>query len=165
MTHKKELSIGEVARHVGARPSALRYYERVGLIPPAPRMSRRRVYDASVFESLAVIQLAKDAGFTIDETKLLLTGFAPSIPASTRWRSLADAKIEQLSARIERAERMRGVLECRIPVASSPISPFQAATATRIALIAESLMHAADHYGQIVEYLRMNGVVPPASRR
>ena len=53
----------------------------------------------------------------------------------------------------------------RVPVVSSPISPFQAGTATRLALIAESLMHAADHYGQIVEYLRMNGIVPPASRK
>jgi len=53
----------------------------------------------------------------------------------------------------------------RVPIVSSPISPFQAGTATRVALIAESLMHAADHYGQIVEYLRMNGIVPPASRK
>jgi len=53
----------------------------------------------------------------------------------------------------------------RVAIVSSPISPFQAGTATRLALIAESLMHAADHYGQIVEYLRMNGIVPPASRK
>jgi len=53
----------------------------------------------------------------------------------------------------------------RVPIVSSPISPFQAGTATRLALIAESLVHAADHYGQIVEYLRMNGIVPPASRK
>ncbi len=53
----------------------------------------------------------------------------------------------------------------RIPVRSSPISPFQGGTATRIALISEALTHAYDHYGQIVVYLRMNGVVPPASRR
>ncbi len=35
---------------------------------------------------------------------------------------------------------------------------------TRLALVVESLTHAFDHYGQMVEYLRMNGVVPPASR-
>ena len=52
----------------------------------------------------------------------------------------------------------------RIPVRSSPISPFQGASATRLSLIAESLIHSYDHYGQMVEYLRMNGVVPPASR-
>ena len=53
----------------------------------------------------------------------------------------------------------------RVPVVSSPISPFQGGTATRISLIAESMIHSYDHYGQMVVYLRMNGVVPPASRR
>ena len=52
----------------------------------------------------------------------------------------------------------------QLPVQSSPISPLQGKAATRIALIVEALMHANDHYGQMVVYLRMNGVVPPASR-
>src|SRR5258708_23437727 len=49
-------------------------------------------------------------------------------------------------------------------VRSSPISPLKSTEATRLALVVESLVHAFDHYGQMVEYLRMNGVVPPASR-
>jgi uncharacterized damage-inducible protein DinB len=51
-----------------------------------------------------------------------------------------------------------------ISVNASPISPLKPGEVTRSALIVESLMHAFDHYGQMVEYLRMNGVVPPASR-
>jgi uncharacterized damage-inducible protein DinB len=50
------------------------------------------------------------------------------------------------------------------PVKSSPISPLKSTEATRLALVVESLVHAFDHYGQMVEYLRMNGVVPPGSR-
>jgi hypothetical protein len=53
----------------------------------------------------------------------------------------------------------------RIGVRSSPISPLQGQTATRSALIVEAMIHSYDHYGQMVEYLRMNGIVPPASRR
>jgi uncharacterized damage-inducible protein DinB len=49
-------------------------------------------------------------------------------------------------------------------VKSSPISPLKAAETTRLALTVQSLIHSLDHYGQMVEYLRMNGVVPPASR-
>ena len=49
-------------------------------------------------------------------------------------------------------------------VRSSPISPLKSTEATRLALVVESIVHAFDHYGQMVEYLRMNGVVPPASR-
>jgi hypothetical protein len=51
-----------------------------------------------------------------------------------------------------------------VPVKASPISPLKSTEATRLALVVESLAHAFDHYGQMVEYLRMNGVVPPASR-
>src|SRR5215471_502417 len=49
-------------------------------------------------------------------------------------------------------------------VRSSPISPLKSTEATRLALVVEALVHAFDHYGQMVEYLRMNGIVPPASR-
>jgi len=51
-----------------------------------------------------------------------------------------------------------------VPVKPSPISPLKGTEVTRLALVVESLVHAFDHYGQMVEYLRMNGVVPPASR-
>ena len=51
-----------------------------------------------------------------------------------------------------------------VPVKSSPVSPLKSTEATRLALVVESLAHAFDHYGQMVEYLRMNGVVPPASQ-
>jgi uncharacterized damage-inducible protein DinB len=54
--------------------------------------------------------------------------------------------------------------QTNLPANASPISPLKKGEMTRSALVAESLIHAADHYGQIVEYLRMNGVVPPASR-
>jgi hypothetical protein len=49
-------------------------------------------------------------------------------------------------------------------VKSSPISPLRGTEATRLALTVEAMIHAFDHYGQMVEYLRMNGVVPPAGR-
>src|SRR5580700_12341617 len=49
-------------------------------------------------------------------------------------------------------------------VKSSPISPMKDSETTRLAPTVEALIHAFNHYGQMVEYLRMNGVVPPASR-
>ena len=51
-----------------------------------------------------------------------------------------------------------------VQVKASPISPLPATKTTRLALIAEALIHAFNHYGQMVEYLRMNGIVPPSSR-
>ena len=59
---------------------------------------------------------------------------------------------------------IEAVGQTNIPVNASPISPLKRGEVTRVALIAESWLHAYDHYGQMIEYLRMNGVVPPASR-
>src|SRR5256885_3414633 len=107
----KGLSIGEVARRAGLRTSALRYYEQVGLIPPPPRASGRRQYDPAVFNILAVIEYAKRAGFTITQTKLLLTGFGANVTASTRWRSMAQRKQGELDDVIVNAQRMKRLLE------------------------------------------------------
>jgi uncharacterized damage-inducible protein DinB len=41
----------------------------------------------------------------------------------------------------------------------------QGAKSTRLALATFGVAHAFDHYGQMAEYLRMNGIVPPASRK
>jgi hypothetical protein len=43
-------------------------------------------------------------------------------------------------------------------------NPFGEGTATRLALAPVAVGHCFDHYGQMVEYLRLNGIVPPASR-
>jgi hypothetical protein len=48
-------------------------------------------------------------------------------------------------------------------IKSSSVSPMLEGTASRLGLVVESLIHAYDHYGQMVEYLRMNNVIPPAS--
>ena len=55
--------------------------------------------------------------------------------------------------------------QTNIPVNASPISPLKRGEVTRLALITETLLHAYDHYGQMVEYLRMNSIIPPASRK
>lgn len=104
-------SIGEVARQTGLRASAIRYYEAAGLIRPPRRVNGRRCYDADVFESLALIRLAQDAGFTVAETRGLLHGFDRATPASARWRALARRKLAQITERIEQAERMQRLLE------------------------------------------------------
>ena len=45
----------------------------------------------------------------------------------------------------------------------SPISPLKKGAVTGESLVVEAMVHSFDHYGQMVEYLRMNGIVPPAS--
>ena len=107
----RELSIGDVARATGLSASALRYYEKVGLLPAPPRRSRRRCYDQRVFGRIELIRVALDAGFTIRETRTLLSGFAADTPPAERWRALAERKLPELEQAIERAQRMKLLLE------------------------------------------------------
>jgi hypothetical protein len=51
------------------------------------------------------------------------------------------------------------------PIPTPHISPWPEGTATRLGVAIEDCVHTWDHYGQLVEYLRMNSIVPPASRR
>ena len=107
----RELSIGTVARAAGMSASALRYYEKAGLLPAPPRRSRQRRYDESVFGRIELIRLARDAGFTIRETRTLLSGFAADTPPAARWRALAARKLPELEQAIERAQQMKLLLE------------------------------------------------------
>ena len=109
------MSIGEVARSAGVRPSALRYYEGVGLLPPPERENGRRRYDGEVLrevlDRLAVVRVAQQAGFTISEIMTLLDGFSEDIPPSERWRLLAREKLPEVEALVERALGMKDLLE------------------------------------------------------
>jgi MerR family redox-sensitive transcriptional activator SoxR len=115
----RELSIGEVARRAGLAASALRYYEKAGLLPAPPRRSRQRRYPEAVLGRVYLVQLALDAGFTIRETRTLLAGFSAQTPPAARWRALAARKLEEIDAMMERAQRMKALLQssfrCRCP--------------------------------------------------
>ena len=66
-----EFTISEVGRKVGVQSSAIRYYEQIGLLPPARRVSGQRRYDSTMLYRLAVIQRARQLGFTLDEIRQL----------------------------------------------------------------------------------------------
>jgi DinB superfamily len=55
--------------------------------------------------------------------------------------------------------------DAKRPIPTPAISPWPEGTATRLGIAIEDCVHTWDHYGQLVEYLRMNGIVPPPSRR
>jgi MerR family redox-sensitive transcriptional activator SoxR len=105
------LTIGEVAERTGVAASALRYYEREGLIPKADRRGGKRVYGEDILDRLALIGVAKAAGFTVAEIQTLLSGFARRTPPGQRWRKLAERKLAELETRIAEVERMKRVLE------------------------------------------------------
>ena len=111
----ESLSIGEVARWAGVKPSALRYYEGIGLLPQPERANGQRRYEGAVLrevlDRLAVVQVAQQAGFTITEIGVLLDGFSEDTPPSERWRVLAREKLPEVEALVERALGMKRLLE------------------------------------------------------
>ena len=115
----KELLIGEVARRSGLRPSAIRYYEAIGLLPEPSRVAGRRRYSQQVLQTLSVIGTAQRAGLTLDEVRELLAASDRKRPVSERLRAIAQQKLPEVDALIERARLVRGWLEaaadCRCP--------------------------------------------------
>jgi len=104
------LTIGEVASRARLQPSALRYYEQAGLVPPPARVNGRRRYEPDVLQRLAIIQLARQAGFTLAEVRTLFEGLEPGATPVSRWKELAEAKLPEIEDQIRRAEAMRHLL-------------------------------------------------------
>jgi MerR family redox-sensitive transcriptional activator SoxR len=107
----REYSIGEVVRETGLAASALRFYEKEGLLPAPPRKSKQRRYDETVFGRIYVIKAALDAGFTIGETRLFLSGFSRETPPAARWHALASRKLDEVNSLMARAQCMKALLE------------------------------------------------------
>jgi len=103
-----DLTIGAVAREAGVAATTLRYYEQIGLVPPAARVGGQRRYDESVLTRLEVIRLCKSAGFALHEIQLLFADDAPGRPAS---RALAEAKLADIDAQMAALARAREVIE------------------------------------------------------
>jgi MerR family redox-sensitive transcriptional activator SoxR len=100
------LSIGEVAQRSGLAPSALRYYETLGLITSTRTAGDRRRYPRSVLRRLAVIRSAQNVGLTLEQITEALAELAVDAAPTKRqwsrisatWRPLLDKRIADLLA-------------------------------------------------------------------
>jgi len=105
-----QLTISEVARQVGLRPSAIRYYERIGILQPTHRVSGQRRFDETALYRLAIVQRARQTGFTLPEIRKLFFGFSARTKASERWRELSEKKLIELEVMREQIKAMQDVL-------------------------------------------------------
>jgi MerR family redox-sensitive transcriptional activator SoxR len=103
-------TIGEVARQARLKPSAIRYYESVGLLPEPERESGQRRYGDDTLRRLQVIDVAKRAGFSLDEARVLLCTGNGGTPAYAQLRELAARKLPEVDELISRAQAMRAWL-------------------------------------------------------
>lgn len=105
------LTISEVARQVGIKPSAIRYYEQVGILPKPQRSNGQRRYDNAILYRLALVQRAQEMGFTLEEVRTLFFGFRKTMPISERWKKLSRKKLGELEILAEQIKTMQSLLK------------------------------------------------------
>ena len=109
------LSIGQLGEETDTPVSALRFYERKGLLPPPPRASGQRRYPPEAVDRVRMVRMWQNAGFSLGEIGQLLH----DRQRPEAWQQLVRTKISELAILQAEAERCRQQLEhallCRAP--------------------------------------------------
>jgi DNA-binding transcriptional MerR regulator len=100
------MKISEVALRAGVLATTIRFYESVGVLPPAHRINGQRVYGPDSLDRLALIRFGLKTGFTLKEMKSLLSGFSSR---ATRRRA-AQGKLKELRSQRDRIQLMERLL-------------------------------------------------------
>jgi DNA-binding transcriptional MerR regulator len=108
---EKGMKIGELAGRSGLNASAIRYYERRGLLPVPHRSGGQRRYPADALDRVLLIRFASEMGFTLNEIKVFLNGLRDDAPVGPRWKQLAHRKIQEVEGSIQRSRRLKSLLE------------------------------------------------------
>ncbi|MEM9027318.1 MAG: helix-turn-helix domain-containing protein [Pseudomonadota bacterium] len=102
----KVMDIAEVAEHAGVPPSALRYYEEIGLIESVGRHGLRRQFGPETLLRLSLIALGKLAGFSLTEiARVFGPDGQPSLP-----RPEIRARADELDRQIQNLTTLRNLL-------------------------------------------------------
>jgi MerR family redox-sensitive transcriptional activator SoxR len=105
------MKIGELAGRTGLNASAIRYYEKVGLLGVPQRIARQRRYPDEAIHRVLLIRFASEMGFTLSEIKVFLDGLRENAPVGPRWKKLANRKIKEVKQTIERSLRLKSLFE------------------------------------------------------
>jgi MerR family mercuric resistance operon transcriptional regulator len=104
------IAIGELSRRTGCNIETIRYYERIGLLPPPARRGRYRHYGAKDVGWLAFVRRARGLGFTLDEVRALLGLAAGGQGACAEVREIAAAHVAEVRAKVTDLRAMERVL-------------------------------------------------------
>ncbi|MEM9013167.1 MAG: MerR family transcriptional regulator [Pseudomonadota bacterium] len=104
------MKIGDLSDRTGVAASTIRYYERVGLIDTAPRVSGRRDFDDAMIPLLRFVKLAQSSDFSIEEIKTLLRSHPAGSSERSGWEDLVRKKQQDLTNKIARLKSVAAVL-------------------------------------------------------
>ncbi len=102
--------IGELARRTSCNIETIRYYEKIGLMPPPPRRGRYRSYRPEDLARLGFVRRARKLGFSLDEVRALLVLGTGGPEACAEARTVAAAHLTSVRGRIADLRRMERVL-------------------------------------------------------
>ena len=105
------MKIGELASRTGVNASAIRYYEKLSLVPVPYRASGQRRYSDEAIYRVLLIRFARDMDFSLEEIKIFLNGLNDRAPVGKRWKRLAHSKIKQVDETVVRAKWLKSLLE------------------------------------------------------
>ncbi len=105
------MKIGQLARTANLNASAIRYYEKCGLLPAPQRLGGQRRYPADALHRVLLIRFASDMGFTLSEIKLFLSGLRDNAPVGPRWKKLAARKLTEVEQNIARSLKLKALLQ------------------------------------------------------
>ena len=105
------MKIGELAARAGFNASAVRYYEKIGLLPPAARINGQRRYPAETLDRLVLIRFASEMDFTLPEIRLFLKGLRANASVGPRWKKLANRKIVEVERNVRRSLLLKDLLQ------------------------------------------------------
>lgn len=102
-------TVSKLARQSGTSPDTLRYYERIGLIPPAERsQSGYRLYDDDAVDRIRFIKGAQRLGLRLEEIGELLGIRESGLCPCGRTRQLLEDRLAQLEAELAELSHLRG---------------------------------------------------------
>lgn len=106
------LTIGQAAARTGVAPSALRFYERQGLIAARRTLGGQRRLHRDELRRLAFVRVAQRVGLTLDEIRAALAALpAGRTPTAADWRRLSRAWRPRLDAQLAVLQRLRDQLD------------------------------------------------------
>lgn len=111
-TKQKLLRIGDLAQSAGMATTALRYYERKGVLTPTVRSrAGYRLYDRRAVEQLGFIRSAQAVGFTLDDIRTLM-GFdgAPERTSKEEVQVLIETRLGELAEKMRDLRRAQAAL-------------------------------------------------------
>ena len=137
------MQIGELAKRAGVNPKTIRYYEEIGLLPPAPRTeSGYRQYASGDAERLEFIRSAKALGVALEEIKEVLAFRDRGTYPCPYVLTLIDTKVKEIELRIRGLRMLAGDLK-HLRKAAASIPREESAAKARFCHIIENqkLLH------------------------